>query len=132
MVIIALLAVAGVSGAFIWNGKNSAASLTGASSSFADTSQNLKVAESIVDALRRHYVVPDGEKPAVSVVTDSDKVRKQNPFYKRAQNGDYVIVTSTRAILYSKTKDRILDIYPIEWNGGSSSSSSVMARTGAR
>jgi hypothetical protein len=62
----------------------------------------------IVDRVRRHMVLPD-EEPLVNTVTDADNVRGE-PFYANAQNGDKVIVFSRRAILYSPTLDKIVEV----------------------
>jgi hypothetical protein len=62
----------------------------------------------IVARVRKHMVLPD-EEPLVNTVTDADKVR-QEPFYAKAQNGDKVIVFSTRAILYNPTLDKIVEV----------------------
>ena len=62
----------------------------------------------IVARVRKHMVLPD-EEPLVNTVTDAEKVRGE-PFYAKAQNGDKVIVFSNRAILYSPTQDKIVEV----------------------
>jgi hypothetical protein len=62
----------------------------------------------IVDRVRKHMVLPD-EEPLVNTVTNADEVRGE-PFYANAQNGDKVIVFSTRAILYSPALDKIVEV----------------------
>jgi len=62
----------------------------------------------IIARVRKHMVLPD-EEPLVNTVTDADKVRGE-PFYAKAQNGDKVIVFSNRAILYSPTQDKIVEV----------------------
>jgi hypothetical protein len=53
-------------------------------------------------------------KPAVATIQDKDKVKTSNPeFYKYVENGDYLIIYPTRAIIYRENENKIMNIAPI-------------------
>ena len=58
--------------------------------------------------VNRHMILPN-EKPLVRTVSEADKL-KNEPFYAQAHDGDKVLVFSRRAILYSPSQDRIVEI----------------------
>ncbi len=68
----------------------------------------------ILARVRRHITIPEGIQPTVAEIIDIDALRAKNPFYDQAQKGDYLIVTTDRAILYSPSRDVILDFVPIQ------------------
>lgn len=75
------------------------------------TSSNQKrmeeVEKEILDKVRKHVEIPDDPKPVVLTVLDADKLKKDNPFYEKAENGDHLIVTSKWAVLYSPKRDKV-------------------------
>ena len=52
-------------------------------------------------------------EPTVASIVDVAKLQ-QNLFYAKAQNGDYLIVTTTRANLYREEDNIILDVVPVQ------------------
>ena len=68
----------------------------------------------ILARLGKHIMLPEGIKPTVAEIMDIATLRARSSFYNNADNGDYLIVTNVRAILYSPTKDRIIDVMPIQ------------------
>lgn len=53
-------------------------------------------------------------KPAVATIQDRDKVKQSNPeFYKYVENGDYLIIYPTRAIIYREGDNKIMNVAPI-------------------
>lgn len=68
----------------------------------------------ILARVRTHIILPDDPKPTVAEILDAATLQARNVFYKNAINGDYLIVTTTRAILYSPSKDMILDVMPLQ------------------
>lgn len=62
----------------------------------------------VLDALRSTYA-PAFEARMVAQVVDKEKL-KGNPFYDRATNGDYVIFTQDRVILFNLPSGKIVDI----------------------
>lgn len=79
-----------------------------------NTQQNVEVAQEILSKLRKHMVVPEAPEPTVAAIIDVETLRKRNAFYAVAKNGDYLIVTTNRAILYDPDTDRVLDVVPVQ------------------
>lgn len=64
--------------------------------------------------------LPAGENPTIATVTDVDKLRNQ-PFFQKAQNGDKVLIYqgAGKAILYSPSLKKVLDVSPLNIGTGS-------------
>jgi uncharacterized protein YpuA (DUF1002 family) len=81
----------------------------------ANAEQNKERAREIVTKVKQHFNLPDEDgEPTVAAIVDVEQLRKQNAFYSKAENGDYLIVTTTRAVLYDPEGDRILDVAPVQ------------------
>ena len=70
--------------------------------------------KAVIDAVGKLIVLPTGEDPTVATVTDPSKLKDQT-FFAHAQVGDKVLVytTARRAILYSPTLNKIIEVAPI-------------------
>jgi len=79
-----------------------------------NTQQNREAAKRIVRSVRKHIDIPEDVEPTVATIVDVETLRERNAFYEKANNGDHLIVTPERAILYSSEKDRILDVVPVQ------------------
>lgn len=77
--------------------------------------QNRERAAEIVASVKRHFALPteDGE-PTVAAIVDVEQLRTQNAFYNKAENGDYLVITTTRAVIYDPEGDQILDVAPVQ------------------
>jgi cytoskeletal protein RodZ len=54
------------------------------------------------------------EDISVATISDAEKLKQDNPeFYKNAANGQYILVSSKRAILYDKSRNIIINVAPI-------------------
>jgi hypothetical protein len=71
------------------------------------------LAQEILTKLRQHIDVVTEPAPTVATITDVEKLRDSNEFYKSAKNGDHLIITEKRAILYDSERDVILDVVPV-------------------
>jgi len=71
-------------------------------------------AKEILQRVRRHLVISSDPTPTIAEIVDVETLRAKNAFYTQAQNGDYLIVTRDRAILYSPSRDIILDVMPVQ------------------
>ena len=80
----------------------------------AGQAQNREAAMRIVAEVRKLYSLSDGVEPTVATIVDVNELRKRNAFYNKAENGDYLIVTTDRAILYDAEKNLILDVVPVQ------------------
>ncbi len=79
-----------------------------------DAQQNREKAQAIVAEVSELMKVETTPEPTVATIVDVEKLRQSNPFYNKAENGDYLIVTQTRAILYSQKEKKILDVVPVQ------------------
>lgn len=80
-------------------------------------SQNTQVegdTKKLIEEVGKLIELPQGEDPTVATVTDVEKLRDQ-VFFQRAQNGDKVLIyqNAKKAILYSPTLKKVIDVAPI-------------------
>lgn len=70
--------------------------------------------QDLVAKVSRLIVLPEGETPTVATVSDPEKLKEQ-PFFSKAQKGDKVLIytNAKKAILYSPTANKIVDVAPI-------------------
>ncbi len=66
----------------------------------------------LVAKVRKHMQVSD-ETPQIVAINNVDSLKKQQPFFASAQNGDQLLVYPTRVILYRPSSDQIIDIAQI-------------------
>jgi hypothetical protein len=76
--------------------------------------QNQEAAKEIVDKVRKIYELPVGIEPTVATIVDVDALRERNSFYNKAENGDYLIVTTDRALLVNSEGNMIIDVVPVQ------------------
>lgn len=71
--------------------------------------------QEILDKVRRHMLIPENEEAVIATITDIEALIAEQPFYTGAENGDYVVIlpTSQKAIIYSPSKDLIINVGPI-------------------
>lgn len=71
-------------------------------------------------------VLPVGETPTIATVSDPDALKDQ-PFFAQAKKGDKVLIyaQAKKAILYSVTLNKILDVAPL--NIGDKTTSTTVA-----
>jgi hypothetical protein len=64
-------------------------------------------------------VLPADETPTIATVSDPEKLKDQ-PFFANAKKGDKVLIfsNSAKAILYSPTEDKIVEVAPINSSAG--------------
>ena len=80
---------------------------------FNTTTKNQETADQIIRDVRKLIDIPEDIDPTVATIIDIELLREKNPFYAKAENGDHLIVTPTRAILYSSVTRRIIDVVPV-------------------
>lgn len=81
---------------------------------FDDKTKSQETADQIVREIRKLMDIPEDINPTVATIVDVEILRKKNPFYANASNGDHLVVTPTRAILYSSVTKRIIDVVPVQ------------------
>lgn len=77
------------------------------SSLLATASSTPKTGEEVIQALRRHIMLPSGN-PQIAEVQDVEKLRAKQAFFKNAQNGDIVVVYDTMIFLYRPSLDVVV------------------------
>lgn len=70
--------------------------------------------QELVDKVSMHIVLPVGEIPTVATINDLE-VLKTQPFFMNAEVGDMLLVYegARKAIIYSPSKDRIVEVGPV-------------------
>jgi len=79
-----------------------------------NTRQNREQAQRIIRKVKRLMVINEDVEPTVATIVDVEALRERNPFYSKAENGDFLVVTPERAILYSEDRNIILDVIPVQ------------------
>lgn len=78
----------------------------------------------IVDKVSRHMVLPKGQ-PSLVTIANVELLKKDQPFFAQASNGDKLLVYPDKVILYSPSLDRIIDIAGIRPNTSASTASEI-------
>ncbi len=95
--------------------------------------QNQEKAKEIVEKVRKLIEIPEGVEPTVAAIVDVAQLRERNAFYNKAENGDFLIVTTSRAILYDPDQNVILDVVPVQIdNAAPAGSAAASAKTSVR
>ncbi len=79
-----------------------------------NTAENQQRAKEVVEKVKTHMELDTTVEPTVATIIDIEKLKAQNPFYNKAKNGDFLIVTQSRAVLYDAGADVILDVIPVQ------------------
>ncbi len=79
-----------------------------------NTSQNREAARQIIEKVSAHMRIATDVEPTVATIVNVEELRKNNAFYNKAENGDHLVVTTERAILYDPDEDVILDVIPVQ------------------
>ena len=114
-IVIVLLAGIGISIKLYMDSQARLAELQKQSSSPA---QALELeAKDTINKLAKHLVLP-AEEPKVLSIANVEVLRKNQPFFDVAQNGDKLIVYADKIILYNPKLDKVVDIarmkFPVE------------------
>lgn len=73
-----------------------------------------EVADEVLRKLRTHMEIPTDPQPTVATIVDAAALKEANEFYAPAENGDHLVITNKRAILYDADRDIILDVVPVQ------------------
>lgn len=80
----------------------------------ADVGGDLEEADAVIANVRKLIQLPDNIDPTVATIVDVDTLRERNAFYNSAKNGDYLVVTTERAIIYDPVDNIIKDVVPVQ------------------
>ncbi len=73
-----------------------------------------KASLDLVEArISKHFLLPTDEVPALATITDASKL--STPFFKRAKNGDKILIYQKHkiAIMYRASIDRVVEVGPV-------------------
>lgn len=84
------------------------------------SSSDVPVAEvkAVLEKLERHIILPTDETPQIGRIDDPVQAAKAQPFVTGAEKGDLLIVyvKASKAIVYSPTRDIIINVGPVSMN----------------
>lgn len=80
-------------------------------------------------SVSKHMILPEGDEPVLATVTDAEALIKQQAFFAGAVNGDQLLLfpRSLKAVIYSPSRNRIINAGPIEQQQASVESKSEAA-----
>ncbi len=87
-------------------------------------------ATDLINKVGKLMVLPEGETPTIATVSDPTQLKDQ-PFFASAKKGDKVLIytKAKKAILYSETLNKILEVAPLNIGTGQSANTSAPAST---
>jgi hypothetical protein len=88
--------------------------VAGGNTDTANSAENQQRAKEIVAKVQKLLDIDTSVEPTVATIVDVKKLQAQNAFYNKAKNGDFLIVTPTRAILYDAGANKIIDVVPVQ------------------
>ena len=75
---------------------------------------NKAAAKRVIDSVSKLIQLPKGVDPTVAKIVNVEALQARNAFYKKAKNGDYLLVTTDRAIIYDPVKNILIDVAPVQ------------------
>ena len=72
--------------------------------------------QAVVARISKFMVVPTDEKPSVVILHDVATLAEQQPFYREAQDGQLLVVYSSRAIIYDPKANKLVAMSAIVQN----------------
>lgn len=63
----------------------------------------------VVAAVEKHLLLPS-ETPKLITISDAESLKKDQPFFTNAKDGDRLLIYSQKVILYSPGMDKIVDV----------------------
>lgn len=114
MTLIILLSVALLG--FVWSffnyQKTKAILPASVSASDAETEISPEKIQELLNQVRRHIIVP-ANADVVATIDDAAGLAARQAFYKDAQNGDRLLIFGDKAVIYSPSRDIIVNAGPV-------------------
>lgn len=87
--------------------------------------------KAMLEKLQRHIILPTDETPQIGQIDDPVQAAKAQPFVAGAQKGDLLIVyvKARKAIVYSPSRDLIVNVGPVSVNPDQPASSATTPTT---
>jgi hypothetical protein len=126
IVIVILLLIGGLAymGKLYMDTQNRLKSLQQSSASKVNDLTESEV-NTLIAQVAKHIALP-ADKPQIVTITNVDQLKINQPFFAVAQNGDKLLVYTSKVILYRTSIDKIIDIAQIR-NPTSASVSSTLS-----
>lgn len=87
-----------------------------------------KAIKELEDKIGKLIILPK-ETPTVATILDAKKLIAEQPFYAGAENGDQLLVypKSQKAIIYSPSRNMLVNVGPVYFNNASSTETETTA-----
>ena len=71
--------------------------------------------QKIIDMVGKLFTLPEGEAPTIATVTDPDKLKSEQAFFVKAEDGDKVLIytRALKAIMYRPSTNKIIEVAPL-------------------
>jgi len=66
--------------------------------------------DNLIENVRRHVELPNGNPEQVFRIQDAKAIKSEGEFYKDAEDGDWVIIYNSKAVIYDGRKDVIRNV----------------------
>jgi predicted membrane protein len=70
--------------------------------------KNERDVATLTKKLEKHLEIPS-EEPIIATVTDVEKLKSEQAFYRNAKNGDKIFIWKDKALIYRVETDKIID-----------------------
>ncbi len=122
--ILLIVAVVVAIGLFVWaenNRRNTARQLADTARQLEEVQQSSQQsgeqeADEVLERVKDLINISLDPRPTVAKINDIDRLKEANEFFGVAENGDYLILTGNRAILYDPDQNIVLDVAPFRIN----------------
>lgn len=109
IIVIALVIGLGIIGKLYFDSRQQISSLKNGST---DPLATLSEIKTLTEKIGQHYVLPK-EQPKLVTIANVENLKKNQPFFAQAKNGDKLLVYSQKVILYDPVADKIIDVAQI-------------------
>jgi hypothetical protein len=102
--------------AFAWafvNYKNAQKTIAQLSTPDGQQEKAQEEVQKYVEQVSKLMVLSSEEQPLLATVQDADGLKKEQAFFKDAQDGDIVLIYQDKAILYSEVRGKIINVGPV-------------------
>ena len=72
-----------------------------------------KATDELLEKVGKLILLPEDKQAIISTIQDIEKLSEGQQFFEKAQNGDKVIIYDDRAIIYSPTKNILVNVGPV-------------------
>lgn len=70
--------------------------------------------QELVEKVGKIFLLPAGEEPTIANIVDIESLKKNNEdFYKDAQNGDYLLIYTAKAVIYREPENKVINVAPV-------------------